>query len=121
MSGQLELGAAAAHGTCTYCGQVLPSRRDPHADRAGQGPKRRRTDRAAARAAAAANEPRRGSQRARLLVALVDAGADGATADELAGRTGVPYVSCSTRLTELRRGGWALSTSAVRETRSGGR
>lgn len=67
-----------------------------------------------------ANEPRRGSQRARLLEALVEAGQNGATADELSAILDLPYVSASTRCSELVRGGWAVPTTSTRKTRAGG-
>jgi hypothetical protein len=69
------------------------------------GPKARTTDPNTSKAAALANKPRAGSQRARLLQVVIDKGAIGATAEEAAKATGIRLNSASTRMSELVRGG----------------
>jgi hypothetical protein len=70
----------------------------PDAPAPGQS---RRNDPATAKRAAAA--PRAGTQRAKVLEALLDADA---SPWELVDRTGIPYGSITPRIGELERGGW---------------
>jgi hypothetical protein len=56
--------------------------------------------------AALYNLPRTGTQRHRILVAAIEAGARGITSDEVADRLGLNLYSAKPRVIELRTGGW---------------
>lgn len=89
-------------------------------------PKSRSTDPPTSKAAAVHNRPRAGSQRARLLEAIVFHSNPapsprtryGLTAEEAAEATGIRLNSASTRMSELLRGGW-ISEHGERRTEAG--
>lgn len=83
------------------------------------GPKARRTDPDTSRLAALKNEPRRGTQRAKLLYAIVARGSRGATAEEAAREAGIRLNAASTRMSELVRGEHIIATDERRETSGG--
>lgn len=85
------------------------------------GPMRkvRTTDPPTSRRAALAAWPRSGSQRERILTAIIDAPL-GLTYDAVAEATGIVAVSVSTRITELARGEW-IEQAGERETSAGGK
>jgi hypothetical protein len=72
-----------------------------------------------ARKAAIDNYPRSGSQRHRVLVALVEAGERGVTSDEIHASTGMNLYSVKPRLIELREGGWAEQNGKTRPSPRG--
>lgn len=80
--------------------------------------KHRSADPSTSRRAALAAAPRAGSQRERILAAIVAAPA-GLNYDEASEATGIVGVSVSTRISELARGGWIVR-NGERETRAGG-
>lgn len=94
-----------------------PPRHD--ADRAGAS---HRTDPHTSRDAARANFPRSGSQRHRVLLAVVAAGGRGLTAEEAAHatgmRSGVSGNSAAKRLSELKQHGYVAATGATRPTQN---
>lgn len=79
--------------------------------------KTRHSDPSTSRNAAKLAYPRGEGQRRRILEAIADSD-HGLTADEASLATGIPYVSCSTRISELLQGGWAVR-SGTRLTRNG--
>lgn len=72
------------------------------------------------RKAALYNYPRSGTQRHKILTAIVAAGARGMTRDEIAGALHLPDSSTDARVLELKAGEWLKETDDVRRTRSGG-
>lgn len=101
---------------CPECGQALPQLRlapsiVEH--------KARRSDPTTSKLAAVRAFPRAGSQRRRILDAL-DRAPYGYTVWELHERLGLPYVSVSTRVSELKRGHWARPSGDTRTTGNGG-
>lgn len=106
--------------TCPLCdgkGHVLPS--DPTAARIGRWTA---ADRGTQRRASLDNYPRGGSQRRRILDALVlmhRTRSDGMTCEQLADVLRLPTQSCSARLNELWNGGWVKDSGAQRKTRQG--
>ena len=91
---------------CPHCGEHL-----------SEPPKARHSDSPTAKSAAALSFPHRDGQRRRVLRAVA-AHLSGLTAEEVAGMTGLKYVSASTRVSELKRGGW-LEVAGARKTSSG--
>ena len=91
-----------------------------------ESPKARSTDPSTSKEAAVHNRPRAGSQRARLLEAIVFHSTpgpgprprNGLTAEEAAKQTGIRLNSASTRMSELLRGGW-IEESGQRRTEAG--
>jgi hypothetical protein len=89
-------------------------------------PKARSTDPPTSRKAAVHNQPRAGSQRARLLEAIVfhsnpapgPRPRNGLTAEEASKMTGIRLNSASTRMSELLRGGW-IAEQGERVTEAG--
>lgn len=98
---------------CPECGQPVP----PLDADAGPG-KARKQDPPTAKLAAKLAWPRAGVARYKLMLALLDR-PKGASAEQLAFVTRLPYVSVSTRLTELRDDGWVRPTGATVVTRAG--
>ena len=80
--------------------------------------KSRCTDPPTSRRAALAAAPRAGSQRERILDAIISAPA-GLNYDEASEATSIVGVSVSTRISELARGGF-IERNGTRETRAGG-
>jgi hypothetical protein len=78
----------------------------------------RATDPATSVRAAFEAAPRAGTQRARILDAIL-AAPEGLHYDDVAAQTGIPAVSASTRITELARGGF-IFPDGDRPTRAGG-
>jgi hypothetical protein len=78
-------------------------------------------DSATSRKAALDNYPRSGTQRARVLAALMEAadGAGGLTRDELCVALNMPPNVLTPRVKELIDGGWAHETDVNRRTRAG--
>lgn len=70
------------------------------------------------RQAAYDNYPRSGSQRYRVLMALMGTG-NGMTRDELARSLELPDSSVDARVWELKRGGWIAESGLTRETAQG--
>ena len=68
----------------------------------------RSTDPSTSRKAALDNYPRSGTQRARCFAAILMAGDRGATCAEVMDATDLAHQSASTRLSELKRGGWVV-------------
>lgn len=66
----------------------------------------RATDPATSRKSAVGVYPRSGTQRHRAFLAILAAGERGATVSEVIERTGLPHQTVSTRISELKRGGW---------------
>lgn len=104
---------------CPHCGHD-PAQLGLVGLLADHRPKARHGDPSTAKLAALKNEPRRGSQRARILAALITAGHTGATTFELAETLRLPYVSVSTRVSELLHGDWATRGERTRATANGG-
>lgn len=109
---------------CPWCQQRLPESDQPTLSIVGAQPapahtKSRAADPVTAKTAARLAVVRQGSQRYRLLAALERAGVSGLTAEQCAEQTGIAYVSSSTRLTELVRGGLVERTGHTRPTSSG--
>lgn len=100
---------------CPACGQPVR----PQLSLAHPAPetKARRSDPSTSKAAALAALPRAGTQRLRVLEALLSGPK---TADEIARWTGISYVSVSTRVSELVTGGWAYRTGETAVTSAGG-
>ena len=99
-----------AHSTCPHCGHRLddePQQLDLASLSAPASPKARRGDPGTSHDAAKLAFPNQGNQRYRILLA-VGRVPGGLTAEQIAGRTGLKYVSVSTRVTELKRGGWLV-------------
>jgi hypothetical protein len=100
-----------SHACCPWCGQSVPdAEQAPLASLNEPTPasaKVRRSDPGTSRDAAKLAFPNQGSQRARILIA-VGHRSGGLTAEQIAQRTGIKYVSASTRCTELVRGGWLV-------------
>lgn len=87
---------------------------------ASTGPKSRTTDPNTSKTANYHNAGRRGSQKRRILEAVVEAGVRGLTADEAAKVTRLPLNSVSTRFSELVRGGFVVySQGGERRTERG--
>ncbi len=84
-------------------------------------PKSRSTDPRTSKAAALANKPRAGSQRARLLEAIVGRDPTGMTAEQASRATSIRLNSASTRMSELMRGGWIQESGETRRTSTGER
>jgi hypothetical protein len=84
------------------------------------GPKARSTDPSTSKEAALRNKPRAGTQRAKLLGAIVAAGPRGMTAEEASRDTGIRLNSASTRMSELIRGGWITESAGGQRRTSGG-
>lgn len=80
--------------------------------------KARTTDPPTSHRAARAAAPRAGSQRDRILRAILDAPL-GLNYDEVSEATGIVGVSTSTRISELARDGW-IEQAGERETSAGG-
>jgi hypothetical protein len=80
-------------------------------------------DPSTSRDAARANFPRAGSQRHVVLLAVVDSGARGLTAEECAEatgmRSGASGNSAAKRLSELRKAGYVRPTGTTRKTANG--
>lgn len=70
----------------------------------------RSTDPSTSRKAALDNYPRSGTQRARCFAAILTAGDRGATCAEVMDATDLAHQSASTRLSELKRGGWVVAS-----------
>jgi len=79
----------------------------------------RTSDPETSRMAAVSAWPRAGSQRERILRAIIDSPA-GLTYDGAAEATGIVGVSTSTRISELARAGW-IEQNGERETSAGGK
>lgn len=73
----------------------------------------------AARDAALLNYPRSGTQRQRVLQAIIDAGERGLTSDEIAERFGMRLYSVKPRVFELRAGGWIERDGTTRPSATG--
>jgi hypothetical protein len=106
---------ASPRRCCETCGRpyVLTPLDTPASHKA------RTRDPASAKAAAARSFPRQASQRHRLLCAVA-ASPSGLTSEEAGAAAHIPYVSASTRMTELERGGWLCWSGRTRPTSSGG-
>jgi hypothetical protein len=109
--------------TCCLCGQPLPNEERPQLSlaSAGQPPQRkaRRSDPQSSKRAAVAASVRAGTQRYRILDAILSA-SEGLTSEQAAQATGSPYVSVSTRCSELLQGGLIERSGKTRATSSGG-
>lgn len=76
-------------------------------------------DSATSRKAALDNYPRSGTQRARVLGAIVATAPHGRTAHEVAAATGLYYGSVTPRIGELKRGGWIVASEETRKSEHG--
>lgn len=74
----------------------------------------RRTDPSTSKRAAGEQFPRSGSQRYRVLMAIINAGWQGATATQIEEKTGIPFRSLTPRIGELKRGGWVKAAGFTR-------
>lgn len=104
---------------CPHCGHD-PAQLDLSMLTTGATPpahKARRRDSDTAKSAAVLAFPRAGLQRRRALNAIA-ASDGGMTSEEVAAWLGSPYVSISTRLSELRDGGWIEDSGRRRKTSS---
>lgn len=111
-----DLGIAEGDPFIVSNGKDAKSRRelDEH-DADELGPFSR--DSKTSRAAALANYPRSGSQRHRVLVAIVEY--SGLTRDEVSNKLSLPDSSVDARVLELKKGGWVEESEDTRTTRNG--
>lgn len=86
----------------------------------GVGAKVRSTDPTTSRLAFLSNQPRAGTQRAKLLEAVKSARFDGMTAEQAATAAGIRLNSASTRMSELMRGGHIVESTTLTRKTSGG-
>lgn len=84
------------------------------------GPKARTTDPSTSKLAALRNQPRSGTQRAKLLAAVKSARFEGMTAEQAAAAARIRLNSASTRMSELMRGGHIVESATLRRKTSGG-
>lgn len=98
-----------------YVGDEFEVMRVPDLEGAGQA---RRTDPSTAKAAAEIKVSR-GSQRWKVLEAITEVGAHGATSHELEELTGIRYASLTPRIGELKRGRLIVATDRTRKGRYG--
>jgi hypothetical protein len=69
----------------------------------------RATDPSTSRRSAIDIYPKTGSMRGRAFAVILAAGDRGATVSEVIASTGIPHQTISTRLSELKRGGWVVA------------
>lgn len=112
--GQQEIALKAAiAGIAEY--NRNPAWLDPSVPAEGPSPRGKATS----KKAALDNWPRSGSQRERILSAVVWAKAYGATREEIAGVTQLSGDTVRPRVLELIQGGWLFETEHTRPTRKG--
>lgn len=105
---------------CPHCGHAIVEDQLLLAPEIPATPKVRNSDPDTSRLAMLRNRPRAGSQRAQLLDAFLNARETGLTAAEASTVTGIPYVSASTRLSELKAGEHIVPAGFTRLTDNGG-
>jgi hypothetical protein len=105
---------------CAHCGQPIRDQLALAPLSASPDPatKARKGDRPTSLSAAKLAFPRAGNAR-RLLLETIARTTGGLTAEQASERSGVKYVTASTRLTELVRAGWLRDTGETRRTSAG--
>lgn len=106
--GSCRLAAALSRfaATPTLFDPPIPDPFDPEALDRNELGGFRATDPATSRKSAVSVYPRSGTQRYRAFASILATGERGATVSELIETTGLPHQTISTRVSELKRGGW---------------